>query len=110
MQMARWRRCRSHKQTSLLADIQPIIEALRALYSGKEIIVRGDKLDVVKGVFQQYTPKPLPRNDHHTSNPIFLKRQRTAKSNSSPPPPQRRTGNEISHNFSASSSPTPPLP
>ena len=33
--------------------VQPKIEALRALYEGKKIIVARDKLDVVKGVVQK---------------------------------------------------------
>ena len=33
--------------------IQPKLEALRALYEGKKIIVGRDKLDVVKGIVQK---------------------------------------------------------
>ena len=38
---------------SLRPGIQPKLEALRALYEGKKIIVGRDKLDVVKGVVQK---------------------------------------------------------
>ena len=38
---------------SLRPGIQPKLEALRALYKGKKIIVGRDKLDVVKGVVQK---------------------------------------------------------
>ncbi len=37
----------------LRPGIQPKLEALRALYEGKRIIVGRDKLDVVKGVVQK---------------------------------------------------------
>ena len=37
----------------LRPGIQPKLEALRALYEGKKIIVGRDKLDVVKGVVQK---------------------------------------------------------
>lgn len=37
----------------LRPGIQPKLEALRALYEGKKIIVGRDKLDVVKGVLQK---------------------------------------------------------
>ena len=38
---------------TLRPDIQPKLEALRALYADKKIIVGRDKLDVVKGVLQK---------------------------------------------------------
>ena len=38
---------------SLRPGIQPKLEALKALYEGKKIIVGRDKLDVVKGVVQK---------------------------------------------------------
>ncbi len=38
---------------SLRPGIQPKLEALRALYEGKKIIVGRDKLDAVKGVVQK---------------------------------------------------------
>lgn len=38
---------------SLRPGIKPKLEALRALYEGKKIIVGRDKLDVVKGVVQK---------------------------------------------------------
>ncbi|KAF9809969.1 hypothetical protein IEO21_07199 [Rhodonia placenta] len=38
---------------TLRAGIEPKLEALRALYEGKKIIVGRDKLDVVKGVVQK---------------------------------------------------------
>ena len=37
----------------LRPGIQPKMEAIRALYEGKKIIVGRDKLDVVKGVVQK---------------------------------------------------------
>jgi trehalose 6-phosphate synthase/phosphatase len=48
----------------LLPDIQPKLEALRALYEGKKIIVARDKLDVVKGVVQKVTVMMQPRTSY----------------------------------------------
>lgn len=39
--------------TSLRPGVQPKLDALRALYADKKIIVGRDKLDVVKGVLQK---------------------------------------------------------
>jgi trehalose-6-phosphate synthase len=44
--------CQLHNHR-LRPGIQPKLEALRALYDGKKIIVGRDKLDVVKGVVQK---------------------------------------------------------
>lgn len=44
---------RSCPYCRLRPGIQPKLEALRALYEGKKIIVGRDKLDVVKGVVQK---------------------------------------------------------
>lgn len=41
------------KKFSLRPGIEPKLNALRALYEGKKIIVGRDKLDVVKGVVQK---------------------------------------------------------
>lgn len=41
------------KRDLVRPGIQPKLEALRALYDGKKIIVGRDKLDVVKGVVQK---------------------------------------------------------
>lgn len=41
------------KRFSLRPGIEPKLNALRALYEGKKIIVGRDKLDVVKGVVQK---------------------------------------------------------
>ena len=43
----------SYVPDSLRPGIQPKLQALRALYEGKKIIVGRDKLDVVKGVMQK---------------------------------------------------------
>lgn len=51
--------CLSDYESSLTSidsqrpGIQPKLEALKALYEGKKIIVGRDKLDVVKGVLQK---------------------------------------------------------
>lgn len=46
---------------TLRPGIQPKLEALRALYADKKIIVGRDKLDVVKGVVQKVRHYPEPR-------------------------------------------------
>ena len=46
-------RLKSDATISLRPGIQPKLQALRALYQGKKIIVGRDKLDVVKGVLQK---------------------------------------------------------
>ena len=49
-------RCSSHTDmtpSSNSPGVQPKIEAIRALYAGKKIIIGRDKLDVVKGVLQK---------------------------------------------------------